>query len=87
MFIWRIAQKQKEPLHIVPFDNLIEDFEPELRKLAGFLKLQVAEEDIQCVSRNRMETYKRIKSRGPSPYSGDQANQIHPAIMWYTYPT
>ena len=49
------------------FDKLMEDFELELRKLAAFLKLPVAEEDMQCVTRNRMETYKRSKSRGPSP--------------------
>ena len=85
MSIWRKTQEQKKPLHIVQFDSLVEDFEPELRKLASFLKLPVAEKDIQCVTRNRMETYKRSKSRGPSPYSQDQANQIHSAIMSYKY--
>ena len=82
---WLKVQERKEPLHIVQFDNLVEDVEPELRKLADFLKLPVAEEDIQCVAKNRMETYKRTKSRGPSPYSQDQAAKIQSAIMAYRH--
>ena len=81
--IWLRAQEQKELVHIVQFDNLVENFEPEVRKLAGFLNLPVSEESIQCVARNRMETYKRSKSRGPSPFSQDQAAQIESAILLY----
>ena len=45
----------------------------------------IGDDDIQCVAKNRMETNKRTKSRGPFPYSQDQAAQIESAIMAYRH--
>ena len=87
MFLKRWLLNSALPALILSYDNLISDFEREIRKLVSFIDFPVSEEVIKCVvgNREKLTSFKRRQNKkGANPYSQQQASSIRDVVRQYT---
>ena len=86
MFLKKWLLNSTLPSLVISYDNLISDFEQEIRKLVSFIDFPVSEEAIKCVVENKekLTSFKRRQdSGGANPYSQQQVSSIRDVVWQY----
>ena len=78
---WVTRRGSLYPTLVISYDQMVANIEPELRKIAGFLKYPVKEDRIQCVVSHTMDAHRRNRNRTVNPYTKDQQQIIQRAIL------
>jgi len=65
------------PLHIVFYDDLVNDLEPNLREIVNFIGLNVTEDEFKCAMNRREGIYRRKKRLfSLDPFTKDMKHYI-----------
>lgn len=78
---WVVRRGFSYPTLVVSYDQMVDDIEPELRKIAGFLNFPLKEDRIQCVVGHTMDAHRRNRKRTDNPYTEKQQVIIQRAIL------
>lgn len=78
---WVVRRGSSHPTLVVSYDQMVDDIEPELRKIARFLNFPLKEDRIQCVVGHTMDAHRRNRKRTDNPYTEKQQQIIQYAIL------
>ena len=69
--------QEDTPVHVVQYERLKSDTERELRKVVAFLNIDVSEERMKCVMRNKQGMFKREGHLNFNPYSKTNTESLN----------